>query len=243
MPDKKNIIIETVHGVKTRVFLDWPIKRKEESEKNVKEGVDKDDNVQYNRTVEANHLILKVKTMGMEVIVGRGIILSSEEALSLINDDNRAAIIEAVMSHREMVREENKEWYEGDLPDVLKPLSNLSSSFSVGDLRETLMSCVQVNGEVDRKYAECHIEDSEMVSELFRTVFEASGHDLPSFEYVEAFGCGRHNGWDVPFGVPCFAFSDDDCYRKVLTKKGKSLQDLVGHCRSTTWTWLSYQEI
>jgi len=45
MPDKKNIIIETVHGVKTRVFLDWPIKRKEESEKNVKEGVDKDDNV------------------------------------------------------------------------------------------------------------------------------------------------------------------------------------------------------
>jgi len=45
MPDTKNITIETVHGVKTKVFFDWPIKRKEESEKNVKKGVDKDDTV------------------------------------------------------------------------------------------------------------------------------------------------------------------------------------------------------
>ena len=45
MPDKKNITIETVHGVKTKIVLDWPVKRSEESEKNVKERLDKDDTV------------------------------------------------------------------------------------------------------------------------------------------------------------------------------------------------------
>lgn len=43
MPDKKKdeIIIETVHGVKTTIPKDWC----EKSEKNVKERVDKDDTV------------------------------------------------------------------------------------------------------------------------------------------------------------------------------------------------------
>jgi len=41
MPDEKKITIETVHGVKTNVIL----KKSEESQKNVKKGVDKDDTV------------------------------------------------------------------------------------------------------------------------------------------------------------------------------------------------------
>ena len=181
--------------------------------------------------------------MGLDVYSGRGIVLTVDEFLKVINGKSKADVI--AICHA-FYNEEMKlaclnppEEWRMKLAESFKPLSTLKTTMKLDEIREIIASVVEVEGEVS-KYGECYVTDSEYIEDLFTKILGVVEADLPYIQEVTAWGSGRNNGWDVPKGVACVVFDSESCFERTLSDQGKAVKKLFGHCDETEWTEMSY---
>jgi len=179
--------------------------------------------------------------MGIDIYSSKGIIFTVEEFLKIVNGKNKSDVVGACHTfHQGLVDEANanpdSEW-RSQLVESYKSLSTLKNTMKISEIREIVASVVTVQGEPS-KYGSCYVDDGEFVLELFDLILDAcpESKDLPPIQEIEAWGSGRYNGWDVPKGVACVVFDSECCFKKTLSKHGKALEKMLGHCNETEWT-------
>lgn len=182
--------------------------------------------------------------MGMDIYSSRGIVLTADEFLKVVNGKSKANAVDVCLSfHQDLVvdasQNPDEEWKQ-NLAASFKPLSGLKKTMKLSEIREIIASVVEVGGEVS-KYGECYVHDSEYVQDLFVRILDACPHadDLPYIQEVTAWGSGRNNGWDVPKGVACVVLDSESCFERKLSDQGKAVEKLFGHCDETEWTEMS----
>jgi hypothetical protein len=108
--------------------------------------------------------------MGLDVYSGRGIVLTADEFLKVINGKNKSNVVSVCHAfHKELVDEANaerhtdiaSEW-RNQLADRFKPFSTLKTSMKLSDIREIIASSIEVEGEVS-KYGSCYVTDAEYI--------------------------------------------------------------------------------
>ena len=184
--------------------------------------------------------------MGTDIYSSRGIVVTIDDFLKVINGKNKLNVVAVCHSyHEQLVKESvqtpNDTW-RANLAESFKPLSSLKKTMKLSEIREIIASVIEVGGEV-AKYGECWVQNSEYVEDLFTRILDArewSGDDLPYIQEVTAWGSGRNNGWDVPKGVACVVFDSDSCFERTLSDQGKAVKKAFGHCDETEWTTISY---
>jgi len=184
--------------------------------------------------------------MGTDIYSSRGIILTTDEFLKIVNGKNKADVVARCHSyHEQLVKESvqtpNDTW-RADLAESFKPLCGLKSSMKLSEIREIIASVVTVKGEPS-KYGSCYVNDSQEVQDLFDRIIDAclDGQlELPHIQEVTAWGSGRMDGWAVPKGVACVVFDSESCFERKLSDQGKAVKKLFGHCDETEWTTVSY---
>lgn len=174
--------------------------------------------------------------MGVDIYSSRGIVLTVDEFLKVINGKSKADVVSVCHSyHQELVMDDD---WAAHLSNSFKVLGDLKSSMKLDEIREIIASVVTVEGEVS-KYGSCYVTESEYVDRLFTKILGVSEHNLPHIQEVTAWGSGRNNGWDVPKGVACVVFDSESCYERSLSDQGKAVKKLFGHCDETEWTEMS----
>ena len=186
--------------------------------------------------------------MGVDVYSSKGAIFTVEEFLKIVNGKNKSDVVGACHTfYQELVDAENAntdcEWrrshpqWRSQLVESYKSLSTLKKTMKLSEIRDVISSIVTVEGEPS-KYGSCYVNDSEFVQELFDLILDAcpEAKNLPPIQEIEAWGSSRYNGWDVPLGVACVVFDSESCFTKTLSKQGKELKRLLGHCDETEWT-------
>jgi len=183
--------------------------------------------------------------MGLDVYSGRGIVLTADEFLKVVNGKNKSNVVDVCHSYYEQLVKESaqtpNDTWRTDLAESFEPLSGLKKTMKLSEIREIINSVVIVEGEV-AKYGECYVQSSEYVQDLFTRILDVcpDANDLPYIQEVTAWGSGRNNGWDVPKGVACVVFDSDSCYERTLSEQGKAVKKMFGHCHETEWTEMSY---
>ena len=184
--------------------------------------------------------------MGMDIYSSRGIILTVDEFLGVVNRKNKADVVAACVAYskelqqdaQESLKQNPDEYWKTVLSASFKALRTLKSSMKLSEIRGIIASVVVIEGE-PAKYGECYVENSEYVLDLFDKILIASGHDLPPIDDVTAWGSSRLNGWEVPKGVACVVLNSEECYVKALSDQGESVKKIFGHCNETEWTEMS----
>ena len=171
--------------------------------------------------------------MGIDISSDSGVIATVKQVLKCVNTKNKSAIIDVCNLY---YKEHTLNVYsDEDSLELFSPLRDCHQMMRLCQVREALASTVVVEGEPS-KYATCRVKESDWVTNLFQKVLDAAGHDLPYLKEVTAFGSNRYNGYDVPLGVACFVFDDNDCFTRKLSSSGKRLEKIIGHCEVTEWT-------
>lgn len=172
--------------------------------------------------------------MGTDIYSECGIILSKSEIIKIVNGKNKETIIDICQDFYDEIKNDNDE-----IKDHFEKLNKISSKIKIKDLQEILDSLIIVDGQPSKYDTETNVRYSYCILELFSEIIKTIP-ELPSLKDVTAFGSSRLNGYTVPLGIACFIFQSDDCYEKVLTKKGKFMKKIFGHCNETEWTIISY---
>jgi hypothetical protein len=183
--------------------------------------------------------------MGMDIYSSRGIILTVDEFLGVVNGKNKATVVKACKNfHQDLVTECDKghkpepEPWRAELADAFNALADLKPTMPLSTIRGIIASVVVIDGE-PAKYGDCYVENSDCVLDLFDKILIASGHDLPSIDEVTAWGSSRLNGWEVPKGIACVVLNSEECYVKALSDQGENVKKVFGHCNETEWTEMS----
>ena len=178
--------------------------------------------------------------MGVDIYTGRGVVVTVEDFLKIINGNNKSNVVSVCKSYYEYRLEKadnsNQEWMK-ELADDYKVLSTLKTTMKLSEIREIIASTVDFRGEPS-KYGQCGVADPEYTEDLFTRILDAcpEADDIPCIQEITAWGSGRYNGYDVPKGVACVVFDSDDCFKRTLSKQGKVVEKLFGHCDETEWT-------
>jgi hypothetical protein len=176
--------------------------------------------------------------MGVDIYTGRGVVVTVEDFLKIINGKNKSNVVSVCKSYYEYLlgHPVEMDWMK-ELADDYKVLSTLKTTMKLSEIREIIASVVTVKGEPS-KYGSCYVDNSEYVEDLFTRILDVcpEADDLPPIQEIEAWGSSRYNGWDVPKGVACVVFDSDDCFKRTLSKQGKVVEKLFGHCDETEWT-------
>ena len=171
--------------------------------------------------------------MGTDIYASSAVIMQVDDLVDGIKAKNKKEVIQKI-----------KLWHENQCEDEARsyfaPLADIKPTMKLGDLREILCGLVQVDGEPAKYETEISVRHSDEIWQLWNWILDAIDEGLPGLTSVEAFGSGRYNGWDVPLGVACFMFADEDCFERVLTDEGQRLKKLTGFVETTTWTEISY---
>ena len=171
--------------------------------------------------------------MGTDIYSNSAVIVQVDDLADGINSKNKKEIIEKI-----------QRWYENecdeDARNHFSPIAKIKPTIKLSDLRKVLCDLVEVSGEVAKYDTSIHVKYSDEIWQLWNWILDSIDDELPDLISVEAFGSGRYNGWDVPLGVACFMFSDEECFERVLTEEGKKLKKLVGYVETSTWTEISY---
>jgi len=173
--------------------------------------------------------------MGTDVWSESGIIAFTEEVVKIVNGKNKNKVVEICQSFWENISLEE----DSDKKDHFKPLQNISNKSKISEIQEILSSIVNIDGEPSKYNTDIEVRYSYELEDLFGSIL-ALCPDLPELKSITAFGSARLNGYSVPLGVACFIFDSNDCFEQVLTEKGKYLKKVIGHCRETEWTIVSY---
>ena len=181
--------------------------------------------------------------MGMDIYSGRGIVLTADEFLKVINGKSKKGVVAVCRDFYEGLQEyadDSENQWKCNLAERYKLLSTLNSSMKLCKIRDIINSTVKIGGEV-AKYGDCWVEDSEYVESLFTRILDVCPHadDLPHIQEVTAWGSGRNNGWDVPKGVACVVLDSDSCFERTLSDQGKAVKKMFGDCYETEWTEMS----
>jgi len=172
--------------------------------------------------------------MGVDIYRGSGVIATTDQVLKIVNSKTKSLIIEGC-----------RLWYEGLVEheyadeeefDLFAPIKDIPKKSTIKQVREALASVVVVGGDADKRYGDCWVQSDEFVCDLFQRLLYAANFSLPYLAEVTAFGSNRYNGYDVPKGVACFVFDDNDCFIQKLSVNGKKLEKLIGHCDKSEWT-------
>ena len=186
--------------------------------------------------------------MGVDIYTGRGVVVTIEDFLKIINGKNKSNVVSVCKSYYEELLEQaglaksSCKWMK-ELADDYKVLSTLKTTMKLSEIREIIASTVDFRGEpstyVDQmKYGQCGVADPEYTEDLFTRILDAcpEADDLPCIQEITAWGSNRYNGYDVPKGVACVVFYSDDCFKRTLSKQGKVVEKLFGHCDESEWT-------
>ena len=175
--------------------------------------------------------------MGIDIYSSKGIVFTVEEFLKVINGKNKPSVVSACKSYHEYLVEQagESEGWQKEIADQYKILSTLKTTMKLSEIREIIASTVDLYGEPDTEYG---VADSEYSVELFTRILYAcpEADNLPPIQEIEAWGSSRYNGWEVPKGVACVVFDSEYCFNKTLSKHGKALKKMLGHCDETQWT-------
>ena len=177
--------------------------------------------------------------MGIDIYTGRGVVVTVEDFLKIINGKNKSNVVGVCKSYHEYLVEQagESEGWQKELADQYKILSTLKTTVKLSEIREIIASTVNFYGEPS-KYGECGVADAEYSEELFTRILDAcpEADDMPCIQEITAWGSGRYNGYGVPKGVACVVFDSDDCFKRTLSKYGKAVEKLFGHCDESEWT-------
>ena len=177
--------------------------------------------------------------MGVDIYSSRGIVVTVEDFLKIINGKNKSNVVSVCNSYYEYRLEEageSKGWLK-ELADQYKVLSTLKTTMKLSEIREIIASTVNFYGEPS-KYGDCGVNDAEYTEELFTRILDAcpEADNIPYIQEITAWGSSRYNGYGVPKGVACVVFDSEDCFKRTLSKHGKAVEKLFGHCDETEWT-------
>jgi hypothetical protein len=182
--------------------------------------------------------------MGMDIYSGRGIVLTVDEFLKIVNGKSKSNVVSVCHTFHQWFVDEayadtDSEW-KSQLAEGYEALSTLKTTMKLDEIRDIIASVVTVEGEVS-KYGNCYVTNSEYIEDLFTKILDAcpEAEDLPYIQEVTAWGSGRNNGWDVPKGVACVIFDSESCFERTLSDQGKAVKKLFGHCDETEWTEMS----
>ena len=179
--------------------------------------------------------------MGVDIYTGRGVVVTVEDFLKVINGKNKSNVVSVCHTfHQDLVRDARQnpdDNWRTEISNSFKPLGGLKSGMKLSEIREIIASVVTVKGEPS-KYGECGVADAEYSEELFTRILDVcpEADDLPCIQEITAWGSNRYNGYDVPKGVACVVFYSDDCFKRTLSKQGKVVEKLFGHCDESEWT-------
>ena len=181
--------------------------------------------------------------MGVDIYSSRGVVVTVEDFLKIINGKNKSNVVSVCNSYyeeleRHLVEQAGEsEGWQKELADQFKILSTLKTTMKLSEIQEIIESTVDLYGEPS-KYGECGVADAEYSEELFTRILDAcpEADGIPCIQEITAWGSGRYNGYGVPHGVACVVFDSDDCFKRTLSKQGKVVEKLFGHCDETEWT-------
>ena len=180
--------------------------------------------------------------MGVDIYTGRGVVVTVEDFLKIINGKNKSNVVSVCKSYYEYLLEQagESEGWQKELADDYKVLSTLKTTMKLSEIRKIIASTVNMYGEPSR-YGECGVADAEYSEDLFTRILDTcpEADNIPCIQEITAWGSSRYNGDDVPKGVPCVVFDSDDCFKRTLSKQGKVVEKLFGHCDETKWTTYS----
>jgi len=188
--------------------------------------------------------------MGTDIYSSRGVIVTVDDFLKVINGKNKSNVVSVCLSYHQTLvvdaRQHPDDDWRQNLARTFKALGDLKSKMKLSEIREIIASTVRVGGEVG-KYSDCWVEENEYVHDLFNCILDAclteatpEADNLPDIQEVTAWGSNRNNGWDVPKGVACVVFDSDSCFERTLSDQGKAVKKVFGHCDETEWTSVSY---
>ena len=103
------------------------------------------------------------------------------------------------------------------------------------EVKKAFTECVVVE-DVGGEY---EVAGQETLIEFWNEILSTRRPDLPTLNEIRAFSKSRLEGYDVPTGEACFIFGSYECFEKTLTKKGKALEEAIGHCDESEWTVVS----
>lgn len=177
--------------------------------------------------------------MGVDIYTKSGILASIEDMCGFLDEKNPQQIIQVCQTfYNDMAKEceENPDcsWRKKRL-EFFGSLNNIQAE-TIEEIQSILTDVVQVEGEPAKYDLDTHVQYSEELLQLWNSLLEIHKEKLPALVSVSAWGSSRYNGYDVPLGVACFVFESEDCYTRRLTKKGKNLEKIIGHCQITDWT-------
>jgi len=177
--------------------------------------------------------------MSVDIYTGRGVVVTVEDFLKIINGENKSNVVSVCKSYYEYLLEQagESEGWQKKLADDYKVLSTLKTTMKLSEIREIIASTVDFYGEPS-KYGQCGVADSEYTEELFTRILYAcpEADDIPCIQEITAWGSSHYNGYGVPKGVACVVFDSYDCFKRTLSKQGKVVEKLFGHCDETEWT-------
>ncbi len=159
--------------------------------------------------------------MGTDVWTESGIIKTTSALCQLITDKNFPVIFGACKRFAIKKKDQN----------ILDPIFNLES-IDRDSFVEVLIEITESKDNQD--------DLDGVIFDLWNIIVKKSNPKLPKIQQIKVFDNPRECGWNVPIDEPCFLFSDDGMYKKVLTKKGKTFKKFLGECDETTWSVMSY---
>ena len=181
--------------------------------------------------------------MGMDIYSEQGVIADIDDMIGMLRKKDIKEVISVLTEFFDEV-DPSKLWTQSDksFEEFFEPLKALlqEAKPTLEQVTAALRSCCKVNGEPS-KYGsdDCYVHWDDALLDIWGRVLGATRPELPDLNEIRVFDSGRVNGWDVPHGIACFIFSDNECYEKVLTETGKALKKAIGHCNSCEWTVMS----
>ena len=189
--------------------------------------------------------------MGTDIDSDSAMILDHPQTLlEHIDSKNQRAITQAIANRIKRVIKQHKKdavtdkWHA----EMAKNLQNeykdtwldTSQETTLEDLKAELMAMLEVDGEPDKYENEISIPRVEEADLVWGAVIQTLHPKFPEFLGFDVWGSSRYNGYEVPLGVPCAKFSEEDCFERVMTTRGKAFEKVTGIKTPTEWTTISY---
>lgn len=177
--------------------------------------------------------------MGTDIYSSSGVLFTIEQVCRVFGKNNVATA-----AKKSLLEDEDFVSKISNLDLTIKNLEKPEDSEreeAFGNALETLKNCKkgsdfalwldaffrhQMAGEV-AKYGSAYFQDEAILYECWNIICASADFDFPNMT-LKVFGSGRNNGWDVPFGIPCFIFEEDDCFEKSLSDTGKVIAKIFG---------------
>lgn len=172
--------------------------------------------------------------MGTDYNNGSGFLVSLDQMLSLITEENyKLAIIGLGFA-----RQETEEYSEQDCSLMTVPMDN---DYTYKQFIKWFEEFHTVKGEAGKYGGDCEFANGfyqDTVGNIWHHIVDLMKIKLPCFE-CRIFDSGRQ-AMECPLGVACFIFDDEQCYNKRLSAMGKRFKDFAGELNLVQWTDVSY---